>query len=145
MHTAMATPAFPRRPRQSGHAMLEASLVIVPLLAILLGIFDAGQMLYIQQTLTERVRAAARYGAVHAADLPAVRNMVLYGDPRPTGNAIPGLRPTDVQVIREGQGTAEDRIQVTVSGMRYSLITPLLAGTRDLRQVSATLPVESPE
>ncbi|MBL8215529.1 MAG: pilus assembly protein [Bryobacterales bacterium] len=134
-----------RRPRQSGHAMLEAALVIVPLLALLLGIFDVGQMLYLQQTLTERVRAAARFGAVHAADLPAVQNMVLYGSPRPAGNAILGLRPADVHVTREGQGTAEDRIRITVSGMRYSLIAPLLAGARDLRSVSATLPVESAE
>lgn len=140
-----ASPRPSRRPRQSGHAMLETGLVIVPLLAILLGIFDVGQMLYVQQTLTERVRAAARYGAVHAADLPAVRNMVLYGATRPAGTAILGLRPTDVLVIREGQGTAEDRIRITVSGLRYSLITPLLAGTRDLRSVSATLPVESAE
>lgn len=134
-----------RRHRQSGHALLEAALVAAPLLILILGIFDIGQMLYIQQTLSERVRAAARYGAVHSTDLPAVQNMVLYGDPRPSGAPFLGLKPADVQVARQGRGTPDDRLQITVSGWRHTVLTPFFAGSRDTRSLSASIPVESAE
>lgn len=56
------------RKAQSGQAMLESALVLVMFLVVLIGIVDMGQFLYFHQSLTERARAAARYGAVGTDD-----------------------------------------------------------------------------
>ena len=49
---------------QRGQAMIEGALVTLLLAALLIGIFDVAQVLFVRQTFTTRARGAARYGAV---------------------------------------------------------------------------------
>lgn len=51
----------PRRRRQRGNSLLEASLVILPFFAIVLGIIDYGRAFYARTALQYAVQAGTRY------------------------------------------------------------------------------------
>src|SRR5207247_7845746 len=76
------------RKTQHGQAMLESALVLLLLLVVLIGIVDMGQFLYFHQSLTERARAAARYGAVNTYSSPglAIQNVAIYNNPAGDAN-----------------------------------------------------------
>src|SRR5882724_9302067 len=81
------------RKKQSGQAMLESALILLVFLVVLLGIVDFGQFFYFHQSLTDRARAGARYGSVHAcSNLDACSeavNYTIYNDPTTTtGGAV---------------------------------------------------------
>src|ERR1043166_8829675 len=80
------------RKKQSGQAMLESALILLVFLVMLVGIVDFGQFFYFHQSLTDRARAGARYGSVHAcstlADCTEAVNYAIYNDPTNTGNAV---------------------------------------------------------
>ena len=68
--------------------MLETAFIFTVLIMMLLGIFDFGRVLYVQQALVERARASARYGAVHNPDdTTAITNRVLYNSSTVPQNA----------------------------------------------------------
>ncbi|HXG33232.1 MAG TPA: TadE/TadG family type IV pilus assembly protein [Bryobacteraceae bacterium] len=133
--------------RRRGSAMLEGALVALAFLAVLIGIFDVGQILLVRQTFVARVRSAVRYGAVHPDDIPGIRNIVLYGQTTtPAGSppGILGLTPSMVMVSRNDAGTNEDRIVVSIVNYPYRLFSPWIAGPLAAAPVTATHPVEAP-
>ncbi|MEO5924099.1 MAG: TadE family protein [Bryobacteraceae bacterium] len=68
------------RRHQRGQALVEGTLVMLVFFALLLGVVDFGQVLFAHQSLTERARAAVRWGSLHPEGGPdPVRNLVLYG------------------------------------------------------------------
>src|SRR5215471_20761239 len=76
-----------------GQALVESSFVLLVLLAFLLGTLDFGQYLYFHQSLTERARAAARYGAVNPTDTTGIQNIAVYNDATGTTNGATPLIP----------------------------------------------------
>jgi Flp pilus assembly protein TadG len=108
-----------KRKRQTGGALLESVLTLVVFLALFIGVFDVGAMLFIHQTLTDRARNAARWGAVNPYDATSIQNLVLYGATAPAQGQAPafGLSASNVTVTRpaESVGTPEDRIVLTVT------------------------------
>ncbi len=141
-------PEHATRPaRRQGSAGLEAALVTLVFVAMLIGIFDLGQILFVQQTFVARVRSAARYGVVRAYDAEAIRNTVLFGQPAaPEGmtSGIFGLTPGMVSVTRSDVGASEERITVTIAGYPYRLFSPWIGGAMTGRPVTISLPVEMP-
>ncbi len=137
-----------------GNSLVESALVLVMFLAIFVGLFDIGEILFMQQTLAFRAHSAARWGAVNAFDATAVRNLVLYGttQPEPGQHPIFGLTASNVNVVRSNPGTVNDRIIVTVSGYTLDFmslaIVRLNAGAHDASPqvtgmaVQVTLPYE---
>jgi hypothetical protein len=89
--------------------LVESTLVLLLFLAMLLGVLDVGQILFAHQSLVERVRAAARWGALHPQDGPErVVNYVLYGQPDVPAMATPGfLGLTEENVRAEFHKPAE--------------------------------------
>jgi len=68
------------RRNQRGQSLVEGTLVMLVFFALLLGVIDFGQVLFAHQSLTERARAALRWGSLHPEGGPEpVRNLVLYG------------------------------------------------------------------
>ena len=63
--------------------MVETSLVLLTFLMLLIGIIDFGQVLYFHQSLVERARAAARYGAINPTDTTGIQNVAVYNDGEP--------------------------------------------------------------
>jgi len=107
-----------RRKRQKGSALLELALTLIMFLTLFLGVFDIGEMFFVHQTLTDRARDAARWGAVNAFNATSIRNLVLYGATAPAQGqtASFGLTTANVTVSRPAAtiGKAEDRVIVTV-------------------------------
>ena len=67
-----------RRRKQRGQAIVEGALTLLTFAALLIGILDFGQVIYFHQTLTERARAAARYGAVNPTATSAIQNVAVF-------------------------------------------------------------------
>lgn len=99
----------PRRGTQRGHAIVELSLAMPFLVALLLGVWQFGYAFYNYAKLEQAVRTGARYASValydSATSTPsadfqtAVQNMVVYGTPSPvagTSAIAPNLSTSNV-------------------------------------------------
>jgi len=96
--------------RQRGHAMIELAVCASVMVSCLAGTFQFGYTFYIYNQLVTAVGNGGRYAAMRTyraasdADLEkgraAIRNMVVYGDTRPTDlvPVVANLRPDQVQV-----------------------------------------------
>jgi Flp pilus assembly protein TadG len=134
-----------RKRRQKGHALLESALVLVIFLSFLIGTLDFAQFLYFHQSLVERVRAAARYGAVNPTDVTGIKNMAVYNSTTAAANPmVPGLTTSIVSVAVEDSGTPASRVTVTVSGYPLQFFSPFIAGSRTAQDISATMITETP-
>src|SRR5690348_492998 len=105
--------------KRRGGSLIESTLVMMVFLTLMFSIFDAGYVLFEHATLLHQARTAARYGAISPEDLPAIRNIVVYGNaaaPHNTPPGIFGLQSSMVRVARHDDWTPEDRIVITVSG-----------------------------
>ena len=118
IHRFLKTPS-----RQRGLAAVEAAIVLPVLLLLLLATGELGRAFYQYNTLTKAVRDGARYVSEKATDgltgliadpidtaaLTATKNLVVYGNPAGTGDALlEGLAIADVTV------TAVDSTHVQV-------------------------------
>src|SRR5262245_58805615 len=110
--------------RRKGSTLVESSIVLLLFLVIVIGVLDAGQLLFFHQFLTERVRNGARYAAVHVYNTAAIANVVAYSDPSPPdGSAgLFGLTPAMVQVNHHGAGTS-DRVSVEITGYQMRFLS----------------------
>jgi Flp pilus assembly protein TadG len=136
-----------RTSRRRGSGLVESALVTVAFLAVLMGIFDLAQILIVRHTFVERVRAAARYGAVRPNDTAGIRNIVLYGQTTAPGGSsygIFGLNSAMVTVNRSNVGTTEEQITVSIVNYPYRLYSPWIGGVLTAAPVTATIPVEAP-
>ncbi len=121
------------RPRRSkGSTIVESSLIFLALATMLIGAFDFGQFLFVHQALVERARRAARWGAVNNPnDATSIRNMVLYySSAGPAEGQTPymGLGNSNVEVSVSGVGTDDHRLLVRITGFRYTVLSPYIAG-----------------
>jgi len=107
-----------QRNRQKGGTMLEMVLTLVVFLSLFIGVLDIGEMFFVHQTLTDRARNAARWGAVNTFNATSMQNLVLYGATAPANGQTPsfGLTTANVTVTRPAAsiGLPEDRVIVTV-------------------------------
>ena len=73
-----------RRDKPRGQAMVEFALVIPIFTLLMVGLFDLGRVVWVNDTLATAAREAARYAIVHGdkADCPV--------GPAPAGTEIPG-------------------------------------------------------
>jgi Flp pilus assembly protein TadG len=118
-------------------------------LPMLIGIMDFGQFLYFHQSLSERTRAAARYGAVHTFDTTAIANVAIYNDPAGAANGAKAILPylnrnagSDgaVTVTLTDATTDDARIRVTITNYPYHFL--ILPTSISKRTVSDTEPYE---
>ncbi len=131
----------PRR----GSTLVESSVVLLLFLVILVGVLDAGQLLFFHQFLTDRARSGVRYAVVHSYDAAAIANVVAYADPAPASGAsgLFGLTPAMVQVNHYDAGTLSDRVAVKITGYQMRFLSPWLAGAFTAGPFQAVAPLES--
>ena len=132
------------RHRQRGSTMVEFGLIGLAFFVLLIGILDFAQFLFVQQMILERVRAAARWGAVHnPADTTSIQNMVLYLQPAAPANTSPslGLTPAMVNISTPDAGTNNYRLVVQVSGYSYAVLSPFLARSYQGQAISISVPL----
>jgi|KBSSwiStaDraftv2_1062776.scaffolds.fasta_scaffold2303241_2 Flp pilus assembly protein TadG len=144
-----------RRSRQKGQAFVEAGLILFIFLTFLIGTLDFGQYLYFHQSLSERARAALRYGITNVADRTGIKNMAVYNDPAGTANGatalVPSLTTAMIAVCLPGDnagcsdpaGTSESRVTVTISG--YPMVTFNLLFPREFtnKPIAVSAPSEA--
>ena len=110
-----------------GNAMVEFALSFGLLFPVMAGVFQFGYSFYVYNLLETSVRSTARYAATRTYDSPnatpssnyvtAVQNMLVYGDPAGTGNAIvPGLTTDHVRVRVNFDSGIPDNVTVDVAG-----------------------------
>jgi hypothetical protein len=142
--------------RRRGQSLVETSLVLTVFLALLLGVFDCGQVLFAHQALVERVRTAVRWGTLHkwqgaepVVKPDAIVNMVLYSQPQqpaPSREGYLGMKPENVQVTyHAATPEAPDDELLTVSIVNYEshFFSPWLARVLiSHRPVMMSAPVE---
>lgn len=132
---------------ERGQAFVESALVLIVFVSITIGIADFGQFLYLHQSLTERVRAAARYGAVRPYDFPgdSIRNVAVYGTATPAVGSkplVPGLKTSMVTANLIAAGTDAARIKVTVSNFPFNFFSPWIAKKAKARAIIASIAYE---
>jgi Flp pilus assembly protein TadG len=131
---------------ERGATMLETALLFMIFLTMLVGIIDFGQVLYFHQSLVERARAAARYGAVHPTDTTGIQNVAVYNSATVSGSPVavlPGMTTSMVNVQDLGNNTPEARIMVTISGYPINFISPYIAKQFNNRPVIVSMSAET--
>ena len=132
------------RARQRGQAMVESALVLIVTLGILIGTCDFGQFLYLHQSLAERVRAAARYGAVRAYTWPGTDTINVADPNAPNGSSsiVPGLTTDMVTAEIIAEGTDAARIRVSITNFPFTFFSPWIAQHATARTIIASIPYE---
>ena len=129
------------RKRRAGTAIIEAALTLGLYCSIVFSIFDFGFVMYMHQAVTNRVSAAARYGALNPTDTTGMQNYVLYSQSTGSGAGIFGITSSNVIASRVGSSTTGDRVVVTVTGFHYPMIAPGMSG--NAKPITVTTPVEA--
>ena len=93
-----------RRRSQQGNTLIEFAVSLLLITTTFTGAFQIGCSLYSYNRLVNAVREGARYASINsdADSSEAVRNMVVYGDPKPDPAARPlisGLSQKNVQLV----------------------------------------------
>lgn len=113
--------------------MVESALILVLFLILFIAVFDFAQFLFVHQALVERTRAAARWGAIQdPADSTSITNMVLYNQavtPPPGTPTYFNLSPSNIVVTNPDAGTDNYRLNVRISGYRFTILSPFIAGS----------------
>jgi len=134
------------RKKQRGQAFIESALIMLIFVPVLVGIADFGQVIYFHASLTERARAAARYGAVHTyTDGSAIQNVAVYNDASPaTGTAglVPYLTTSLVTATLDDAGTDSARITVTITNYPFNFISGFMSQSTWYKTVITTEPYE---
>jgi len=142
-----------RNNNERGQSLVESVFVLLTFIFTFVGILDFGQFLYFHQSLTERVRAASRYGAVHTyTDGTEAINVAIFNDPAGSANGATPLLPnvngigetdsskaTITAVISEA---ATDNARIRVSIANYPLKFLILPSSLTQRSVSYSQPYE---
>lgn len=145
MKHIIATSAAHRQRTTRGSVFLETAFVFLTFATMLIGIFDFGQFLFIHQALVERARFAARWGAINdPTDSNSIVNMILYNQSAAPSVGTPtyfNLASSNISVTNPNSGTNDYRLNVTISGYTYTVLSPFIAGTYTGPPITVSVPL----
>jgi len=120
--------------KRRGQSLVESALILTAFMGLLLGMIGIGQLLFVQQTLADRARMAARWGALNSYDPAAIRRMVLFGTAEPASgqSAFFGLKPDAVDVSNPGCPGAGCRVSVAIPEHGIRSVEPMVSSTGSL-------------
>jgi Flp pilus assembly protein TadG len=124
------------RKGRAGTALVETALTLGLFTSVVFSLFDFGYVMFMHQALASRLQIAARYGSLNPADTTGMKNYVLYNQTTGAGAGLFGLQAANVTASRLGSGTTADRVNITVTGFAFRLITPGHSGTAKPMTVS---------
>lgn len=115
--------------RTRGQSLVESALVLAAFMGLLVGMASVGESLFVRQTLADRARMAARWGALNAFDPAAIRRVVLYGtaQPAPADTAFFGLKAQAVEVSNPGCPGRDCRLRVSIPEYGIRSVEPVEA------------------
>jgi TadE-like protein len=120
--------------KRRGQSLVESALILTAFMGLLLGMIGIGQLLFVRQTLADRARVAARWGALNSYDPAAIRRMVLFGtaEPAPGQSAFFGLKPDAVDVSNPGCPGPGCRVSVAIPEHGIRSVEPVENSTGSL-------------
>jgi TadE-like protein len=138
------------RKNEAGQSLVEATLVLLIFFALLLGVFDCGQVLFAHQALVERVREAVRWGSVHPWQGPEpIENFVLYNqpsEPRASREGYLGLKAENIRIVHHlptPDAPDDDFLTVSIVNYESHFFSPWIARVLiSPRPVLITAPLE---
>ena len=101
-------------------------------MGLIIGMTGTGQLIFVRQTLADRARMAARWGAMNSYDPAAIRRMVLFG----TANAAQGqtaffgLAPAAIEVSNPGCPGPACRVSVAIPEHGIRSVEPMSSERR---------------
>ena len=131
--------------------MIESALILTAFLSTLLAILDFGQFLFFHQVITERIRNAARYGALNwerGCREDCVKNLVVFNSTAAgtyRGMVVPRLTTNSVTVTAP-DASLDSKMGVRVENYSFLVLNPWLTGFGNVRMrtMQVTAPVEDP-
>jgi hypothetical protein len=105
-----------RARKQSGQSLIESALVLAAFMGLLVGMSAIGESLFVKQTLADRARMAARWGALSSYDPAGIRRVVLFGTAQPAPGEKPfmNLAPDAIEVSNPGCPGPGCRVSVAI-------------------------------
>jgi len=137
-----------RTGRQRGLALVEFSLTIGVLLAIVFGITEFGRAIYQYNTLAKAARDAVRYLSTKApgdaAAIAEARCMAVYGSPSCSGSPlVPGLAPGMVAICDAVSCPATHQAQGSAPVANFVTLT--IGGANDPFTFTSAIPWIAPD
>ncbi len=116
--------------RNRGQSLVETALILVAFMALILGMVLVAQTLFVRQTYSGRVHAAARWAAVNGYEPQAIRNIVQYGSSKPTpgATAFMGLTASQIVIANSGCPGTQCRVVVAIPSQGIGSTEPIEPG-----------------
>lgn len=117
-----------KRRSQKGHAMLELAISAGVMVTFLGGTFQFGYTFYVYNQLVSAVGDGARYASVRPLsgdreiDKTAVRNMVVYGESKPSPNATPVVRNLTPEHVDVAYAEDGETVHVAIRGYKVDAL-----------------------
>lgn len=137
-----------RTRRQKGAVFVETALVLLTFIIVMVGIADFATFLHLHQAITERTRNVARIAAIEDLSVAKIQNLIAYGVETVADDSTMkgyfGLKPSNIAVSVQDRGLTSQRVIVTVSGLSFPLVSPLLSGRGRNMPIRMSFPLEAP-
>ena len=116
-----------RGSEQAGQSLIETALILAAFMGLLVGMTGVGQLVFVRQTLGDRARQAARWGAVNSYNPIAIRDIVRFGTPAPEPGQSPflGLAPNAIDVSDPGCPGPQCRVSVAIPEHGIRSVEPM--------------------
>jgi Flp pilus assembly protein TadG len=117
-----------KRRNQKGHAMVELAICAGMMVTCLSGTFQFGYTFYVYNQLVSAVGNGARYASVRPhsadeeADKTAIRNMVVYGESKPSPGATPAVRNLKPEQVDVEYLTDRPAVRVAIQGYKVDAV-----------------------
>ncbi|HTW67252.1 MAG TPA: TadE family protein [Bryobacteraceae bacterium] len=107
--------------KERGQSLVETALILAAFMGLLVGMTGVGESLFFRQTLADRARQAARWGALHPYDPAKIRQMVQFGT----------VAGSDVEVSNPGCPGLDCRVLVAIPTQNIRCVEPVIGPAAD--------------
>ena len=103
--------------KERGQSLVESALILAAFMGLLLGMTGVGEQVFVRQTLSDRAREAARWGALNPYNPAGIRNKVRFGT----------VSDSEIEVSNPGCPGPDCRIRVAIPSHGILAIEPVIA------------------
>ena len=130
---------------QRGATLVEFSIAATVFLMAMFAVLEFGRVLWTHNALTDAARRGARYASVHSqAEIGAVKNVVVYGDPAGgTNPVVENLSTANVNVDYSNFKLDGGTVQITITNYQFKFVIPIIGTRIQMPNYTTTLTGES--